>query len=245
VDITTGQEVTTDISGHKDEISGLVFSPDSQSLISASNDQTFIAWDTGHWPISGRVDIHTDPIIGVAFSLANGALASIDTDGTVILWDLSKSSRLFEFTDDDQFPLDQASGEPLAPEECVSIVNQPESSCIVSPDGKLVISYYLQELYGAYLNTRRLDSVIEIWDFETGQLIGQHVARAFEPESFVFSSDYKYLRILGNSDGSPFLLINLDVSSWAGMACAVANRNFSEGEWGRYLGGTKYRSTCQ
>jgi WD40 repeat protein len=245
VDITTGQEVTTDITGHADEVSGLVFSPDSQMLVSSSNDQTFIAWDTGHWPVFGPANVQHAPIIGVAFNPTTSQLASMDTNGTVILWDLSKSSRLYEFTDNDQFPLEQASGEPLSPEECQSLVNQPESSCVVSPDGKLLISSSPQESYGAYLNTRTPDSLMQLWDFETKQLIGQFVARAFQPESFVFSADYKYLRILGQSDGKPFFLISLDVPSWVSTACAVANRNFSEGEWGRYLGGMEYRTSCQ
>jgi len=244
VDITTGQEITTDISGHKDEISSLAFSPDNQTIVSASNDRTFIAWDTGHWPVSGRVEVHRNPIIGVAFNPTSGEMASIDVAGTVILWDLSKTSRLFA-PGDDQFPLDQANGEQLTPEECLSIVNQPESSCIVSPDKKFILSYYPLEAYGAFDNTRLRDSVIGLWDFETEQLIGQHIAQAFEPEGFVFSADYKYARIIGNSYENPFVLINIDVASWASMACAVANRNFSEGEWGRYLGGTPFRSTCQ
>ena len=245
VDITTGQELTTNITGHKDEISGLAFSPDSKTLLSASNDQTFIAWDTGHWPIWGPIDVHHEPIIGVAFSPENNVMASVDVKGTVILWDISKSSSLFEFLDDDQFPLDLTDGKQLAPEECVKIVNQPESSCFVSPNGKVMISFYLKEAYGAYLNVRILDSVIEIWDFETKQLIGQHTAFSYEPELIVFSVDNKYSRIIGNGYGGAFLLINIDSSTWASMACTIANRNFTQDEWSRYLGDTPYRSTCQ
>jgi len=51
--------------------------------------------------------------------------------------------------------------------------------------------------------------------------------------------------MIGNSYGNPFLVIDIDFSTWASLACAVANRNFSEAEWGRYLGGIPYRSTCQ
>jgi WD40 repeat protein len=245
VDITTGQEVTTDISGHRDDITALAFSPDNQTIVSASNDQTFIAWNSGHWPVLGPVDIHHDPIIGIAFNPVNGVMASIDTDGTVIVWDISKSSRLFKFADNDELPLDLTDGQQLAPEDCSRIVNHLESSCFVSPNGKVMISYYLLEAYGAYLNVRTLDSVIEIWDFETEQLIGQHTAAAYEPEWVAFSTDNKYARMIGNSYGNPFLVIDIDFSTWASLACAVANRSFSEVEWVRYLGEIPYRPTCQ
>lgn len=241
-EITTMQEITTNITGHKDDILGLAFSPDSQTLISASNDQAFIAWDTGHWPIFGPIDVHHAPIIGVAFSPENNVMASVDVKGTVILWDISKSSRLFESKDDNAFHLDLTEGEQLAAEECMKIVSKPESSCFVSPNRKVMVSFYLEEAYGVFINDRSQNSVIGIWDFETVQLIGQHAFGGYEPDRVFFSTDNKYARMIGNG---PFILINIDVPTWAGMACAIANRDFSQDEWSRYLGGIPYRSTCR
>jgi WD40 repeat protein len=245
VNISTNQLITTNITGHKDQIASLAFSPDSQMLVSAGNDQTFIVWDDWHWPLQGPIDVHHSPVIGVAFNPVNNAMASLDTNGTLMLWDISNSSSLFHFWDNDQFPLDLLDGQQLAPEECAGIVNQPESSCFVSPDGKIMISSYLTEAYGAYNNARTRDSVIGIWDFETQQLIGQRAFFSYEPEWVAFSADNKYARMIGNSYEVPFIVINTDVSSCASIACAIANRNLSEEEWRRYLGDLPYQSICQ
>ncbi|MBI5295602.1 MAG: TIR domain-containing protein [Chloroflexi bacterium] len=246
VDITTGQEVTTDISGHKDNISGLAFSLDSQTLLSASNDQTLIGWDAGHWPILEPIDVHHQPIIGIAFSPAsNNVMSSIDVTGTVIVWDISRTSRLFDFTDEFDFSQDLLGGEQLASEDCDRMVKQTGSSCFVSPNGKIMISFYLQEAYGAYANARTQDAIIEIWDFEARQLIGQHPVSAFEPEAVAYSADHKYARILGNSFRGAFLLFNIDFLDWVDMACATANRDFSTEEWSLYLGDMSYRPACQ
>ena len=242
--ISTGQAITTDITGHKDEIGSLVFSPDSQMLVSAGNDQTFIVWDTWHWPLQGPVNIHHAPVIGVAFNPVSGVMASLDTQGSLILWDTAKSSNLLIYGDNEKIPLDLVEGQSLTPEDCERIVNQPESSCFVSPNAKLMISASIKEAYGAYDNSRARDSVVGIWDLESQQLIGQYDFFSYEPSWVMFSVDNKYARMDGVGYASSFMNINIDVSSWASIACAIANRNFSRVEWDRYVGYPPYNPTC-
>ena len=245
MDIATGQEITTSVTGHKDEVSGLAFDPTSQMLISTSNDQTFIVWDIGHWPIQRPIDVHHASVVGVAFNPVSGVMASVDVNGVVIVWDNSRNGRLVEYSEDGEpVPLDLTEGQTLSPEECAGFIQQQEGACIVSPDGKWMISYFLRELLGAYANTRIRDSVMGIWDFETRQLVGQQVFSSYEPEAFTFSLEGKFVRILGNSYEYPFIIINLDLASWRSLACATANRNLSQQEWDRYLGGMSYEVTC-
>ena len=39
-------------------------------------------------------------------------------------------------------------------------------------------------------------------------------------------------------------LWDVDLQSWLKRACAIANRNLTREEWGRYMGDQPYRKTC-
>ncbi|KIO15586.1 hypothetical protein M407DRAFT_45956, partial [Tulasnella calospora MUT 4182] len=74
--------------GHTDRIRPVVFSPDSKTLASGSDDSTVRLWDaqTGA-PLGEPLTGHSDSIRSVVFSPDGKTLASGSHDRTVRLWD--------------------------------------------------------------------------------------------------------------------------------------------------------------
>ncbi|MCB9451478.1 MAG: TIR domain-containing protein [Anaerolineaceae bacterium] len=85
------------VSAHKAAINAVAFSPDGKILVSASSDNTLIAWDVAVDPVSGESSLkpigtfrqHTGPVRSVDFSADGKLLISASDDGTVIVWDVA------------------------------------------------------------------------------------------------------------------------------------------------------------
>ena len=85
------------LTDHTSAVSSVAFSPDGQTLATASDDKTVILWDLTNPnrptrrgpPLTG----HTDAVESVAFSPDGRTLATASFDKTVILWDLTDPSR--------------------------------------------------------------------------------------------------------------------------------------------------------
>ncbi|HBW57183.1 MAG TPA: serine/threonine protein kinase [Oscillatoriales bacterium UBA8482] len=86
------------LSGHRNAITGVAFSPDGQTLASGSQDQTIEIWrlDSGKrwYTLVG----HSNWITTIAFSPDSKTLASGSRDQTIEIWDMTKGKRWYTLT---------------------------------------------------------------------------------------------------------------------------------------------------
>ncbi|MGH3811558.1 MAG: WD40 repeat domain-containing protein, partial [Pseudonocardiaceae bacterium] len=82
------------LTGHTRSVSSVVFSPDGNTLASASTDGMVRWWDLTDRahpiPLGAPLTGHTSSVSSVVFSPDGNTLASASTDRTVRLWDLTR-----------------------------------------------------------------------------------------------------------------------------------------------------------
>jgi len=102
MDAHTGEERST-LRGHTDGVNGCAVSPDGNTIVSASHDQTLKLWDahTGAERLTLRG--HTDAAYGCAISPNGGYLVSASDDQTLKLWDMLTGVCLDELAADGYF----------------------------------------------------------------------------------------------------------------------------------------------
>ncbi|GAA5867212.1 hypothetical protein JCM8547_003120 [Rhodosporidiobolus lusitaniae] len=184
-------------------IRSVSFSPDGKYLATGSEDRVVRIWTLAHKRISQVFSGHKSEIYSLAFSPDGRRLVSGSGDKTARMWDLETGTCVFS----------------LAIEDITIAENGPVdagvTSVVFSPDGK-------------FLAAGSLDTVVRIWDAETGILLDKLKGHKDSVYSVAFSPDGKFL-VSGSLDKT---LKMFDVGSLK-AALAASGKDAPVGEGGK------------
>ncbi len=188
------------LTGHKDTVSSLVFSPDGKTLASSGADRSIILWDveTGE-PIGDPLHGHGEDVASLAFHPAGGLLASGADDHKVILWNLSEVSHVADTLSGHSAPIWSVVYSP----DGNMLASASEDGSIIlrdmSSDGneEVVLEGHEGHVYsldfspeGGFLASGGQDGTVRLWDVITGEQLGGPLNAHREPViSLAFSPD--------------------------------------------------------
>jgi WD40 repeat protein/serine/threonine protein kinase len=144
IDVETGEVLRT-LSGHTNVVRSVNFSPDGQTLVSGSLDNTLIVWDMATGTPLRTLSGHEDDIQSVAYSPDGTRIISSSDDTTLILWDAAKGEIIHRFNEDH------------------SVYQNPTMGAMFSPDGRTIAASSQTSLTSWDAQTFEL-----IWQVETG-----------------------------------------------------------------------------
>ena len=187
--ISTGPGTRSILTGHRNAVRDVVFSPDAQLALSVSCNKLesddvclqgeLILWDMENGLEANRFIGHTDWINGIAFSPNGQNAISASSDGTLVLWDIKAGNALRRFTGH----------------------NGGVNGVVFSSDGKTALS-------------ASDDTTLILWDVATGKAIRRFEGHTDRVNSVAFNPantnlDVREQTVLSSSDDTSIILWNI------------------------------------
>ena len=191
--------------GHIDRITAIEFSPDEETLLTASEDGTLKIWDVKTGKLLHNLNGHTHQITSASFSPDGKKIISTAEEQNAKLWDAKTGQLIFNLVGDSR---------------------RIEHACF-SPDGKKVVTTHFPELIvwdvesgekinglkghassvyyatfspdGKTIASASLDKNAILWDAESGKMIHTLSANSGFMHKVVFSPDGKTIITISNS----------------------------------------------
>lgn len=222
-DITYTSGIRHVFEGHQETVWSVAFSPDGQTALSASKDQTLILWDVVTGEHLHTLSGHTGEVTSVAFSPDGRTAVSGATDQTAIIWDVETGEPLrtlplnagtvysVAFSPDAHAVLAGTyhalmlwDAETALPIHLFPLEHEePVRSVAFSPDGRMVLS-------GSY------DSTMILWDVDAESPTFGDSLRTFRRHTGrVFSVDFSPDggTVLSASEDSSIILWDTETGS--------------------------------
>lgn len=200
----TGLHLKT-LSGHKDNVYGLAFSPNGKRLISGGGDSTVRVWDVESGECLATLSEPREPVVGVAYSPDGHYVACGGNDSMVRIWDARTFRQIHACPE-------PGADDPLSCSAVNNVAFSPDSKNIASATyGAAMIrdvrtgmvihrmnghSDYVHPLAyssdGKLLATGSADETVKIWDTMTGQVLAS-IPHGQQLLVVSFSPDGRYL----------------------------------------------------
>jgi len=151
----TGSQ-TAVLSGHRQEVDCLTFSPDGTSLVSGSCDKTIKLWDVQTGGVVRTFSGHTQRVLSISISADCTTIVSGSQDKTICLWNIHTEECEHVIRQSDY--VDHVNFSPTDPNHFISICDDKlwqwdtnghqikppcnSSHTAFSPDGNLFVSHY-------------------------------------------------------------------------------------------------------
>lgn len=179
------------LEGHSAWIQDVVFTPDSKSLASASDDLTVRLWDVVTGKCYAVFEGHTGWVSTIAFSPDGRFLVSGSNDKTIRLWNVATGDR----SQTPNWFRNTARGElKHTLKGHLGLIN----TIVFSPNGQVLAS-------------ASFDHTIRLWDPHTAQFIGCLEGHRGSVSALVFSPNSKFIASLANTqEDATIRLWNID-----------------------------------
>jgi WD40 repeat protein len=202
--------------GHTAPIKSIAITPDSQTIVSASEDETIKLWNIKTGEYLQTLKGHTDSVNSIAITPDGQSIVSGSDDKTIKLWNIKTGEclqtlndlrvKLIAITPDGRFIVTSGSGFwnyniriwNINTGECIKTLgghlNFVESIAI-SPNGQKIVS-------------GSLDYTIKIWNINTGKCIKTLKGHYWEVTSIAITPDNQF--IVSGSDNCIIKIWNIN-----------------------------------